>query len=240
MRRNAAVVAVLVSCLVVARGKDPRTVRITEANKDKFVDEIKDMRGLTVDEGRLLFAYLLRHNLSQGLGQTPPSLVGKTVGDLITEQKTFEADAKQQEAEQARLAAEAKAKEEAVAAELRKAINLTVSKKGFLESDPMSRRYDDYITVKCAYENKSAKDIRAFTGDVRFTDLFDKPVFASGLTISDPIKAGAKADWSDTIEYNQFKDEHRAFRNAELKDLKVVWVPQSIIFADGTKAGEQE
>ena len=240
MRYLVRIGASLLALSVVACGKDPRTVRITEGNKDKFVEEIKDLEGLSVDESRLLFAFLMRHNLASGLGKTPPSLVGKTVGDLISEQRTFETDAKKRDEEQARLAAEAKAKEDALAAELRKAINLTVFEKDFIGSNAMAGRFQDYITIKAAYENTSGKDIRAFNGSVRFTDLFDKPIFESGLTISEPIKAGAKATWEGTIDYNQFVDSHRSLRNADLKDMKIVWIPKSIIYADGTKVGKTE
>lgn len=230
----------LVVLSLVACSRDPRTVRITEANKDKFVDEIKDLEDLTVEESQLLFAFLMRQNVTSSLGQTPPSLVGKTVADLISDKRTFETDAKKREEQQARLAGEAKAKEDALAAELRKATNLTVFKKGFLGSDAMAGRYQDYITIECAYENTSGKDIRAFTGSVRFTDLFDKPIFESGLTISDAIKAGAKATWSGSIDYNQFVDSHRSLRNTDLKDMKVIWIPKSIIYADGSKVGKTE
>ena len=240
MRRAMRIGATVVALSIVACGKDPRTVRITEANKDKVVEEIKELKGLTVEESRLLFAFLMRHNLASGLGKTPPSLVGKTIGDLISEQSSFETDAKKREEEQARLAADAKAKEDALAAELRKAVNLTVFEKEFLGSNAMAGRYQDYITLKCAYENTSGKDIRAFNGSMRFTDLFDKPILESGLTISDPIKAGAKATWHGSIDYNQFIDSHRSLRNTDLKDMKVVWIPKSIIYADGSKVGKTE
>lgn len=239
MKRELVIPTTLLT-LVIGCAQDPRSVRVTDANKDKFVEEIKELRGLTVEESRLLFAFLMRHNVSSGLGQTPPSLVGKTVSDLIAEQRAFETDAKKREEGQARLGAEAKAKEEALAAELRKAINFTVFEKGFVESDAMAGRFKDFITIKCAYENTSPKDIRAFTGAIRFTDLFDKPIFESSLTISDPIKTGSKATWTGSIDYNQFQDAHRTLRNTDLKDMKLVWVPKSIIYADGTKVGNTE
>ena len=102
----------------------------------------------------------------------------------------------------------------------------------------MAGRYQDYITIKCAYQNISQKDIRAFTGRIRFTDLFDKLIFESGLTISNPIKAGQKATWTGTVDYNQFIDSHQSLRNANLEDMKVIWIPKTIICADGTKVGE--
>ena len=234
------VFAMAIGLFLAACSTDPRQVRITETNKDKFVDEIKDLKGLTVDESRLLFGFLMRHKLATGLGQAPASLAGRTVGDLISEQRSFETDARKREEEQARLAAEAKAKEDALAAELRKAINLTVFDKGYLPSNPIGGRYRDYITIKCAYENTSGKDVRAFTGAVRFTDLFGKLIFEIRLTISDPAKAGAKATWEGTIDYNQFIDAHRSLRNTELKDMKVVWIPKSIIYVDGTQVGKAE
>jgi hypothetical protein len=225
---------------LAACSRDPKQVRVTEANQDKLMEEIKDDKGLTVDEARLLFTFLMRRGLVKGLGQSLPSIVGKTVGDLIADQRVFEADAKKRDAEQAKVATEAKGKEEAIASELRKALMLTVFEKDYAPSNAMAGRYQDYITIKCAYENTSGKDIRAFTGSVRFTDLFGKPVFETNLTVSDPIKAGAKATWNGAIDYNQFRDAHRSLRNAELANLKVVWLPKSIIYMDGTQAGKTE
>ena len=35
-------------------------------------------------------------------------------------------------------------------------------------------------------------------------------------------------------EYNQFKDKDQALKNKDLKDIKVVWKPEKIIFEDGS------
>jgi hypothetical protein len=160
------------------------------------------------------------------------------VGQLIDEAKK-DAEAEKTEADkQKRLAEEAKAKEEATAAELRKSLTLTVYQKSFLPSDAMSGRYQDHITIRCAYENSAAKDIRAFKGTILFRDLFGVEIYRSGLTISDPVKVGTKANWDGTINYNQFIEAQQRFRNAELKDMKVIWLPRTIIFADGSKIGD--
>lgn len=217
---------------------DPKSIKVTDANKDDFVSLVKDARGLTGDEMRLLMAYQVRHGAAKAIGGTPEAVVGKSVGDLIDAQRKFEADAQAKEKEAERLAAEAKAKEDAKAAELSKSITFTVFDKGFIPKNIYADRYDDYITVKCAYENKSAKSIRAFTGRVEFTDLFGKPIFSSNVTINEPVKAGEKGTWSGSIKYNEFVDEHKALANAELKDMKVRWLPSAIIFEDGTSIGE--
>ncbi|MFN7647567.1 MAG: hypothetical protein ACK5UT_08620 [Acidobacteriota bacterium] len=202
------------------------------------MDEIKDMKGLTVDEVRMLIAYQVRGGLSKAFGGKERSPVGKTVGQLIEEARKDALAEKTEADKQKRLADEAKAKEEATASELRKSLTLTVYEKGFTPSDAMSGRFEDYITIRCAYENASGKDIRAFKGTVVFQDLFGVEIYRSGLTISDPIKAGVKGKWDGSIKYNQFIETQSRFRNADLKDMQVTWMPSSIIFADGTKIGD--
>jgi len=223
---------VLIGC-----SRDPKDFRITEQNKEKFWEEIKDMKGLTVEETRLLYAYILRTKIGQAFGSAAAEVVGKTVGELIAEQRDIETKAKREQDEQDRLAAEARAKQEAIADELRKSITLTVYDKSFIGSDAMAGRYEDYIIIRCAYQNNNAKDIRAFTGIVQFTDLFGKKIFESNLTVSDPISAGKKSSWNGQIKYNQFKDDHQTLRNTALADMKIIWLPSQILFADGSKIG---
>ncbi len=231
------VIGVLLFLLISACGKNPKDFTITEQNKDNFLEQIKDMKGLTVEEAGLLHDYVLRLKMSEAFGQKATPIAGKTIGTLIAEQKDLETKAKKEKADQDRLAAEAKAKEEALAQELRKAITLTVFQKSFTPSDYRAERYNDYIEIKCAYQNTSGRDIRAFTGRIQFTDLFEKPIYESALTISDPIKSGEKATWTGQIRYNQFIAEQQRLRNTALEDMKVAWLPRQVLFADATKLG---
>jgi hypothetical protein len=195
------------------------------------------MKGLTVDEARLLLAFQIRRGMGNALATSPEDPSGKTVGELLAELKKQAAEEKTEADRQKHLSDEAKAKTDAVAAELRKSIDLTVYEKGFIPSNPEGGRYSDQIVLKCVYQNSSTKDIRAFRGNVLFTDLFGSEIFTSNLTISDPIKAGTKGTWNGVIEYNQFLRPHQQLKNTELKDMKVVWNPESVIFADGSKIG---
>jgi hypothetical protein len=225
--------AVLVfASLTLACGADPKRVAITEANQDKLLDEMKDMKGLTVGEARMLIAYQMRYAMAKGLGRTPPSMAGKTVGQLITEQTTFEADAKKQADEQERLAADAKAKADALAAELKKTIQLTVYDKVLDDG-----QFQDTIDLKVAYQNLSSKDVRAFSGKVRFADLFGAEIMTTTIKIQDPIKAGSKGEWVGSINYNQFIDQHKRLAGAEMANMKIEWIPTAIIFGDGTQVG---
>ena len=61
-------VAAVSLCLVCAGcGKDPRKFQITEANQDKLLEEMKDMKGLTVEEGRLLMGYVMRSKMGEAM-----------------------------------------------------------------------------------------------------------------------------------------------------------------------------
>lgn len=226
--------------LAVACTSNPHNLKITDTNKDSFMEQLKDSKGLTVEEIGLLASFQIRRGAVKAFGGSDVPIVGKTVGDLISDERKLQAEAKAKEEEQKKLAAEAKAKADALTAQLRNAISLTVFDKGFQPSNPMGGSFQDYITLKCVYENKSDKDIRAFRGRVQFTDLFGKEIFMTNLTISDPIKAGEKATWSGSIKYNQFLANQQELRNAEMANMKIVWLPDSVLFADGTSLGASD
>ena len=178
---RATVCAVATSILIAGCSADPQKLKITEQNKATFMQEIEKTKGLTPEEVILLTKFQARSAISTTVGRDAVPIVGLTVADLIANQRKFEADTKAEEERQAQLAAAAKAKADAMAAELRKAVSLTVFDKGFIPRDIMASRFDDYITIKCAYENTSGKPIRAFQGRIQFTDLFDKEIYSVGL-----------------------------------------------------------
>lgn len=223
--------------------KDPKQYRITDANKDHFMEEIKPLTGLTVEEAGLLYGYTIRTTMAGALGQKPPSPVGKTVGELIATERDLQDKAKKESETQEKLAKEALVKEEANAAGLRKALTFAVYAKDFQPANtsgpPGTWDFKNYLVLKCTYQNTSGKDIRAFTGRIRFTDLFDKEVLTRSVTISDPVTAGTTNNWTGTLDYNDFQNDLKALRNANLTDLKVVWLPKQIIFADGSRIGSE-
>ena len=90
------------------------------------------------------------------------------------------------------------------------------------------------MTYEVAYENKGDKDIRAVKGSLLITDLFDQKIKAINLVEDEGIPAGEIVKKSYTTDYNQFMDEDTRLRSKSIKDLKVVWTAEKIIFGDGT------
>lgn len=217
---------------------DPHNLKVTEANKTTFTDTIKDSKGLTVDENRMLMAYMIRYSVVSSFGHDETlSPVGKTVGELIDNERNFEVKQKQEEANQERLAANAKAKEDALHALLRDSITLTLTYKNFVAADYQSNSQDS-ISFGCEYQNKSKKDIRAFTGVIQFNDLFGRKIKSLHITIDDPVLAGQTGTWSGSYHYNQFIDDDVQLKNADFNDIRIVWLPNSILYIDGTSVGD--
>lgn len=222
--------AVLLIALSVAACGSVKNQKVTDHNKDKILDQIKNSKDLTVEEVGLLQAYIMRKGLGDALaGKTPSLPVGMTIGEMIEDQRKWTADeTKRAEEEKARVA-KARAAEDAQRKQLLDALVVTVFDKGFEHAD-----YQDYITFKMMYENKSGKDIRGFKGAIVFNDLFGSPIMPVNITEDEPLTAGASKRQSFTLKFNQFSDKHVKLRDTALENMKVEWRPDAILFTDGT------
>ena len=93
--RRRLIIGIVSALLMVACGTDPRSVRITDTNKDTFLEDMKDMKGLTVGEVGLLISDQMRIVLSGDVsGDGEKAMVGKTVGELLTQLKKEAAELK--------------------------------------------------------------------------------------------------------------------------------------------------
>lgn len=110
---------------------------------------------------------------------------------------------------------------------------VSLTRKGFKNSDPMNRDFEDDITFALRIENVGKKDIRAFDGTLTFTDLLDNEIHSSLLAINEPIGAGAALVWNGKLKYNQFMDSHQRLRSAAFENLKIKFVPRKLLLADG-------
>lgn len=152
-----------------------------------------------------------------------------TYSEILEDGKKWKAEQEKIEAEQKALAEKAAREETEKFKRLNEAVVVTCFKKGYAEYD-----YEDYITYKFVIKNKSDKKIRAVKGGITFTNLFDDEISSLSFVYDQPIEAGTEVNWNATTDYNQFKDEDQALKNKDLKDLKVIWKPEKIIFEDGT------
>lgn len=243
--KKLAVFLACVSILASVCCSNPKGQRITEKNKEAFLKdfktgqrlednslkEISGFKNLTKDEIELLKYYVLRFAVREEntKGKPPLPLVGKTVGELIELQRQWDKEQAAEEALQKKLEEEAKAKEEALVAELRNSLTVKVNSKKLTTED-----YENNFRFLVTYQNNTKKDIKAFQGRVVFFDLFGDRVLGLDLKIIGPLKSGQTGTWAGGFRYNQFEEKHIQLKDTELKDLKVAWEPEKILFVDGT------
>jgi hypothetical protein len=113
-------------------------------------------------------------------------------------------------------------------------IDMALRSKRFKPADYRANDFEAAILFELSIANRSAKDIRAFDGIVKFTDLLDNEVFSSKIALNNPITAGSTINWSGQVKYNQFIDSHNALKNEDLANLKTKFALRKILYADGT------
>lgn len=193
-------------------------------NEETAKEDIESIKGkIDSTELQLLAGSMIRLKFQD------KKLEEMTYGEILEDGKKWKAEQEKKEAEQKALAEKAAKEEAERIKKLTEAVIVSCFEKGFTEYN-----YDDYITYKFVIKNKSDKNIRAVKGGITFTNLFDEKISSLNFVYDQPIEAGTEITWNAQTDYNQFKDEDKTLRNKDLKDLKVVWKPEKIIFEDGT------
>ena len=199
----------------------PLDKKYNEATAEVDLKEVAEK--LDTTEMYLLAGSMFRIQLEGG------NIADMTYGEILASGKKWKAEQEKIEQEQ-KILAEKAAKDEAERiARLHQSVMVSCFQKGYTEAD-----YQEYITYKFVIQNKSAKTMRAVKGSITFTNLFDEEIKSLNFVYDQPIEAGNQATWNATTEYNQFMSEDQALLNKDLKDLKVVWKPEKVIFADGS------
>lgn len=117
------------SLFVVLSCSNVKDLQFSKENKDQVLDKVKKSKDLTGEEVGLLTAALMRTSF------TKESLEGKTVGQLLDEQRKIMAEMEAKEREAKRLAEEAAKKEAQIALELSNHIMVAPYEKSFQKAD---------------------------------------------------------------------------------------------------------
>ena|SRR5690606_26448531 len=210
----------LVHVIVLLSCSQPLDRPFKEDNLEEDIVEIK--KSLSENEAELLTGYLVVKSLDD------QRILGKTYRDLLEEAKVFRDEQEAQMAEEKRLAEKAQAEERERIRRLNQALTVSIFDKGFSEYN-----YQEYLTYKFSFDNKTDKDIKAFTGLITLNDLFDKEISSFTLTYDKGIPAKSSKNWDAQTDYNPFIDKDVALKGKELDNLKIIWTPEKIIFEDG-------
>ncbi len=182
----------------------------TTANKDKVVADISKSN-LTKEEKELF---------AKALDDTTGKYEGKTVNDIINDQKKIIEERKRLEKE------------------MKNMLVVSFGNKGQIYKDTSRWIFSNYVTFDMVVTNNSQKDILAFKGFTNVDDIFGDKLKKIGYRDDEGIKAGETKTIPLQYECNEFMKEDMKFFDTSFDKLKITWETTAIVFADGTKIGE--
>jgi hypothetical protein len=209
------------------------------------MDAIKpEMEKLATEERELVVGYIMRHTIGAELGglfggkKGPGIPEGMTIGKAIEEQRKFKADAAIEQAKQQALKAKLQAEREAAQKHMREAVTVTLmTKKLDVEYGYGGGIIDENIKVVFGYRNTTNKDVAGVKGYVSVKDLFGDEISRFQISNDENIPAGQFVTWtgSRSVRFSFGNNKDRKLADLGGDKFKVEWVPEMIVFKDGTK-----
>jgi len=118
---------------------------------------------------------------------------------------------------------------------LNNAVTVTLLEKREFPKNYRLDRYSEYQQIRIGAQNNTDKLVIGISGEIKFFDVFEKEVAGVNFGISEKIEPGKSIVWTGGRDYNQFLDDHRALWNLEEGKYSTKFVPEMVVFDDGTK-----
>ncbi len=228
--------------VILAACSNPKNTKVP-TSLDQMESIKPELEKLAPEDRQLFTGYAVRHTIGGLMGGAfgvkanpiPPDM---TIGKAIEDQRSFLADEKQREAEQAALKEKLKAERaQAIAVMQQAAVVTLVSKKLETETGYSGIVMDEKIVIVLGFKNTSGKDIAGIKGTLNFNDIFGDELTGVHFSYDNTLKTGEAGAWSGSrsVKFGLNSGKDRKF--AELPDdkYKAIWVPEAIVFTDGTK-----
>lgn len=195
------------------------------------------------DEDRALFGgYAVRMTvgsvMSGGKGAIPP---GTTIGDAIKSQRDFLEKQKQDEVQANLLKAKVEAQRAAQIAKLNQAVTVALASLTVLPKSYDAGRFSDRLSLLIAVQNHTPKAISGVKGALIFKDQFGAEISTIRLSLDEDIAPQASRSISGYgKDINQFEDADNKLAVTPLSKMHVSFIPEMIVFADGTNMAAPE
>lgn len=196
--------------------------------------QLASQKGLTVEETALLHRYLARVRVESADSPEPPNLVGRTVGDLITEQRQWETAHAEGIAADRQHASNWKARVSKQMSEMNEALAVTVLESSDVPDSGGDLKQTRSLMVRMTLLNRGPREIAEVEGALRYSDVYGRDLFDGSLTIREPLPPGETVERSHYLDCVPFMDNAGPMQRARLADTKVIWEPRSIRYSDGT------
>lgn len=233
MRIAAVLLAVVAAVSGCAKPEDAIIPSDMATWDEKLAPEV---RKLSEDDRKKVAAYLARAKMGEVFGGEgiPP---GVTIGDAIEAQTAWLAEQEAKRVEEEALRQKLEQERAAALKALGDAVTVTLLGKSEYPSNYRIGRYSEYQEFRVGAQNNTEKVMVGVSGEIKFIDVFDKEVGGVNFGISERIEPGKSIVWTGGRDYNQFVDSHRAIWNLEEGKYTTRFVPETVVFEDGSKLG---
>ena len=220
--------------LLLSACSDPKSITISSVQDiQKHSEEIKK---LADEEKELLGEYVIRKEAGKIFGAGDGIPPNTKIGDAIEDQRKFKVKrAKEQEEEkivQKKAQAEMQAKIDAI----NNSVQVIFISKSL---DLKNKRYDfdDVLTVEFKVTNKTQRILSGIKGNVTFYDKFGDEISTIQLKIDfESVGGGLNPDGEYTDKKNMpLFGGLQKLAETEIDGMKYQFVPEMILFDDGTK-----
>ena len=209
---------------------------IVPNDSSRWERELKPAIAKLPDEDkRLAAAYLARAKVAEVFGAKSTLSDGLTIGKVIEKEKEWENTQAHQDVEAKVLQEKVTAEKEAVARQINETLTVALVDTRFVPSDWKAGNVEDRIEMQVAIENKGKRDIAGFKGTVVFADMFGDIIRQSNWSYDEDVPAGKSVTWTGGSRYNRFEEGDNKLRSIDMSKLKFSFVPNTVIFSDGTK-----
>ena len=168
-----------------------------------------------------LAAFMVRY---EGARRTAAPLeMPATIGETLQVQRAHE---QAEAAEAARVAAEKEAQE----ARIKTAVSTRLISKKMVKL-----RYEQYQAFELELSNNLDVEIKGVSGYLAFVDMFGKTIKEINVSYDEPLAPKTPVRWEAAMRFNEFIDDHRALAAADAEKLTVLFHPEIVLLADGTR-----
>jgi len=104
-----------------------------------------------------------------------------------------------------------------------------------LEKSHYEYKYREYLMFDFIFRNLSDREITAFSGSFKISNLLDDEVKSINITYDDPIPPKSDVKWTGQINYSDYDHNEAQLKTKELSKFKMLFTPDAILFSDGEK-----
>lgn len=230
MNTKQALLTFLLTAVTLTGCSNPKGAVITKDNQEKVLGDVGPK--LSEDERRELVAAYARSAFGSY------TLEGKSIDQILTEQKRFEDNEKAREAAVHEAQVREAQRRAAIVARISQAIDVYPVSKDFSPSNYNIENGDvhgDQIVIVFKIRNKTDKAIKKFKGLTHFSNSFGDEIVSNNFDYTHGVPPHATVTYTGVLDYNEFMDRDQKLRSTPLTDMKFKFEPEGITFSDGSQ-----